>query len=144
MTESAIVGDAKQHDSSEIIVFLYYKRVSTADQPEISTECKVKHEACHSETNSTQTAITPQGSTFSIFSKRRLITAIAIRLLNKGLFVMQLKIIHKEMRKCSHFHASSTAHVAVVIWHSLINLAHLPARLGKQLCKCDLKFEESR
>jgi len=31
VTESAIVGDAKQHDSSEIIVFLYYKRVSTAD-----------------------------------------------------------------------------------------------------------------
>jgi len=88
VTKSATVGEAKQHDSSEIIIFLYHKRVSTADWPASSTECKLKHEACHSETNNTQTAISPQCSTFCIFSKRRLITAIAIRSLNKGLFVM--------------------------------------------------------
>jgi hypothetical protein len=86
--ESAVIGYAKQRDSSKITIFAYFKRVSTAGWPESSTECKLKHEACHYETNGTQTAISPHSSTFCIFSKRRLITAIPIRSLNKVLFVM--------------------------------------------------------
>jgi len=88
VNESAIVGDSKQHDSSEIIIFAYFKCTSTAEWPESSRVCKLKHEICHCETNGTQTAISPQKSTFCIFSKRRLITAIPICTLNKGMFVM--------------------------------------------------------
>jgi hypothetical protein len=88
VTESAIVGDTNQHDSSEIIIFAYFKCIQTAEWPESFTVCELQHEACHYGTNGTQIAISPQNCTFCIFSKQRLITAVPICSLNKGMFVM--------------------------------------------------------
>jgi hypothetical protein len=88
VTESEIVCGAKQHDSPEIIIFAYFKCVSTAGLPESSTACILKHEASHYETYGTQIAISPQSSTICRLSKRRLMAEIPIRSLNKVLFVM--------------------------------------------------------